>query len=271
MKKFILLMVLMLVCGVANATDYCADANIRACWTMSTEGGSGTTLNDDSSKNKDGTFSSSGHPSWYAMSEMPAYASWAVDFTSASSDKITWGSFIDGVTQSLSVTSWINPDSYDGTIIGSASFASGQGFQFYVNASGYVSFRLIRNGAYYQQATTQSAIGYDWVHIAGAWTQADTPIMYVNGISVSKTSASGGGSSPNVLDQTTNAMGVDGSSGTNYFDGKITEASVFQDAITSTEVSDIYDHGLKGTGNRVSIASLPSVLSDSVWSHTTFN
>lgn len=249
MKKLTLLLLSFLVCSQAWATNYCEDANIIGCWPL--EEGSGTTTQDGSANNLDGTFTSAGNPAWYSTSTPDAWSTQAVDF---SSDTINFGDTT--LTDNLSTFSasfWVNVD----TLAGNSRFVDkwGDAGQRQIITSIYddandnkVAFasRHPTNENYYGVYTTNGVLTVgSWIHVACVWSAYQTMAIYINGTSAGTSVWFASGLAYNTGTSTTQIRTGADSTGNNL-DGKMDDVGTWIDAITSTEINDIMDNGLVG-------------------------
>jgi hypothetical protein len=251
MRKILLVLFLLSLSSPALATDWCADANIVACWTF--EEGSGTSTSDVSSNSYDGTFTGDGEPAWYNTSTAGAWSSWALDFD-GSNDRISIGT-ADILTEngSLAIVAWINPDAdQNGAILSRRTTAGSAGtvdFRIQNDVTKSLRFRVVGSTSLLRQSVADSISTGVWNHVAVTWdgsTTASNIVLYVNGSEVT-------------YQTTTNGSALyDNSGGTtkigNIFDnlvqynGKMDDLAYFTSGIDSTDINDIMDNGLVATG-----------------------
>ncbi len=241
------------------ATNYCNDANCQLCLYMNANGGNETdrSANAYSALETGGTIPSSATvPSGYAGTSR--------DFEADDTEYLLCNALscpnlsIAGANQPISLVAWIKneaiTDAADQIIMGkyiatgsnrsyllgmSASPANTFGFWFYLSSDGGSTnkLELSSTGTSYTSGT--------WYHIAAVYNDTDLRI-YVNG----SLDCTPGTYSLGIFDSGNQAWFLvgakDSTTTTDYFDGLIDEVGVFNRALTSAEVANIYNNGISG-------------------------
>lgn len=247
-KLFLLLLLSSLLTGTAQAVDYTADANCKGAW-LFTEG-SGTTVDDASANSNTANFKGTGEPAWDATDvnfHTSGSAPNSVHFD-GSNDYIDCGqdaSLIFATDHALSITAWVNKD---GTqtgwpIIAGVRDASNNGYWLELTNS-YLQMVTHDAGGYYQARVAHTALtAGTWYFICGRFqTGSNNQDLWING--VKQHQVTGSFDTPTSATYHNFYIGYNRPDGS-YFDGLITETSIFDDILTSTEINEIYDYGLK--------------------------
>jgi hypothetical protein len=245
MKKIIFgLIVWVLACSTAQAYDYSADA--VGAWLFTTadyNGGAGTTVDDASPNSNTGTFASSGHPAW--SSTVPGAFS---DYSVYRPDDFTYITLASAVTipsaSDFSFMVWIRTDAtgIGREIIGRTSNTS-QIFRINQLSNNTVQFmfRDDASGGLTYLASTSTLSVDTWYHICCVRDEsANSLTVYWNGDSDKTGSDADWGQIASTLE-----FFRDGADSANSFPGYLDEIGIFTYALTSTEINDIRDHGLK--------------------------
>jgi hypothetical protein len=169
---------------------------------------------------------------------------YSFNFDSASSDYIDTTLDIDA-NSDFSISFWFNWDQDQKVIITDGSFDawSSIGYGFQILSNGSVSFLVGDSGASTGKTISSNAgsiTANTWYHIVGVCDLSNEIRLYLNGTSVDSTSV---GSSRN---ETSNNLRIAGdySSSKRPFDGKISNISVFNESLISTEVMKLYSNGV---------------------------
>ena len=144
----------------------------------------------------------------------------------------------------FSISFWFNWDQDQKVIITDGSFDawSSIGYGFQIMSNGSVSFLVGDNGASTGKtiSSTAGSISVNtWNHIVGVCDLSNEIRLYLNGISVDNTAV---GSSRN---ETSNNLRIAGdySSTKRLFNGQIDELAIFSRALSSNEVTTLYNSG----------------------------
>ena len=187
-----------------------------------------------------------------------AYSS-SLDFDAASSDYIDCGDItdLDG-SAALTLSAWVKPtasgtSSADGIIAKDgatrgfylATF-TGNKFRFLISTNGSTNDSFNSNLAY----TTN-----EWYHLAATWDGSNLK-LYING-SLDTTQAVS--NATGTFSNNSNTLRIGNNGGSGYFNGSISNASIWNTALTSTQVTELYNNGTpsnlsnhSGTSNLVS-------------------
>lgn len=225
-----------------ECVDYTQDINCQGAWLL--DDGSGTTPNDSSVNNYEGTFG--GTPTWETVSPPVASSTSYLHFN-ASPDWVGFGDILN-FTSAISMVSWIKLDATGSReiFIGKGTFIEAADSQYWleVRDTGRIGFYLSDNSPadHLLIGTTTIVSDTNWHFITGTY-DGTTQKVYVDG----------------VIDGTTLTWSVNlnvavgklfrfsrgGELGSLFFDGSMDEVVMFDDALTSTEINDIMDNGLK--------------------------
>ena len=147
---------------------------------------------------------------------------------------------IEGAT-AISAFGWINPNSISGKTIFGKGFSNDSDEQFIVYFSTDSKFRLILRttaGRTLIDTTADAPSTGSWAHVGFTYDGTNVK-LYADNVVVASTTTSGAlttGSTYSFI------MGQSGS-GTFFFDGKIDEVGLWTKALTTDEVSDLYNSG----------------------------
>lgn len=185
------------------------------------------------------------------------YSKYAMDFDGSSSDAITLGNTIgNGFTQ-ITCSAWVNLSTtelannsiyrnflvkFNGTALGPfelrgnyARGDSGNNKLFFRVATDTGSYGFTDTGFAFTEANR-------WYHIVGTYDGSNVK-TFVDGVEKSSISANG-----TLVSNSDNAtIGFD--TGTGGFDGKISNPSIWNVALTSAQVTELYNEGLPGNLN----------------------
>lgn len=235
----------------AATTNYCNDANTKGCWAM--EGS--TTETDLSSSAEDLTVSTS---DTIPQSTDKKFGTYSRDWESADTEYLTHAdggsTEINGANQAISICGWFKRESDAGVneiIVSKNSSASNFQYALYVDnsATDKISFLLSSDGSTTNIATGATATTTGtWYHACAVYNDTDQRIylngsLDSNGASNPKTYSAGifNGTAPFAI-----GAHFPAGSASNYFDGLIDDVIVLNRALSSTEVSEIYNYGIQG-------------------------
>jgi hypothetical protein len=155
------------------------------------------------------------------------------------------------ITNELTIASWVNPDSYDGTILAKRDFSGGErtNYHSWVDASGYIDFEFNYNNSAKGAATSVATIPTNsWSHVAITYDQQNIKI-YINGV-LNKTEQETDDLTPNNNVLSIGRVIRESNSNFQEFDGNLDEVSIWNEAITAAEITALYN-----SGNGLSAAS----------------
>jgi len=218
--------------------------NQSANWDV---GGSGNwTIPDASGNGNDGTSSAmtSGNLVLSDLTRNLPYENYSMDFDSASSDYIDCGDVLDqSGTDAFSISSWIYLSSTKSNTIVSKMNSSFVGYQLYVNAANKLKFLLQGTGNLSATGTTVLSLN-TWYNIILTYDGSGTTggiNLYLNGATETFTgsgSNSGGVSNSENFEIGARTGAVD------EIDGLISNISIFNEELTSTDVLKLYANGM---------------------------
>ena len=232
----------------SSYTDYCADANCVGCWRFNED--TITPKEIDISGNDEHLTETSGTIPYISGKEGNAR-----DFEAGDTEYLTHAdggsTDISGVDQEISICAWINLETKDTTqhIVSKYIWSpSDKQYDLYIDSNNNINFKLSNDGTANYLAIGGTALSTStWYHICGIYNDIDIRV-YVDG-----NLDSNGADNPKTYSYGIHdsdfkfTIGAYGGDGTNlgYMDGIIDEVAIFNRALTSTEVSDIYNNGLK--------------------------
>jgi hypothetical protein len=231
----------------AGGTDYTAHANCMGAWYMNNNGGNET---DRSGEGETLTHSSAPPTSATVPS---GYSGTSRDLESSDPDYFEHSdggsTDISGADQSISFGAWVRPESTtsDMAIMGKGP-NTGSDRQYYLrynSTSNYVVCGLSSDGSTTTAALSATDLSDGtWTHIMCVYNDTDIRIYFngsldSNGSDNPKTYSSG-------IYNGTDDFRVGGFGGSQYFDGLIDEAIVFNTALSAAEVAEIDADGISG-------------------------
>lgn len=237
----------------AHAVNYCTNGQLGAGWLFDEP--SGLSFSDCTANANTGTGTSvvAGATGKYSL---------AIATTDIERNYVTVSpaTSINALT-TMSLGGWINPNSagYGGnncsgaTLIGKLN-GSAHGPQICINTDGSFTFTAYWSGgnASWKSSVTPILTGV-WQHLAVTYSfssSSNTPTFYYNGILVGNTVVNAPSGSPQSDALNTVYIGNEqGPSGNGGFDGDLDEVFIGNVVFSSTDISNIYTHGLQGIYN----------------------
>jgi len=197
---------------------------------------SGTTANDETGS-YDGTYVNT--PTLGTTGLIAGDDDTAVTFAAASSEHVTTGTNVGDfdLADSFTLLAWITPalDSSDDAIIANAYSAAG--WELRVTSANKIRFILIEDGGNYKGMDSSVLSGSHFV--AAVWNGSAIS-LYVDGSLDNATPVTGG----TVTTITTaNPVYIARDPNGNYFDGVLDEVTVFDSALSSDDVADLWTAG----------------------------
>ena len=179
------------------------------------------------------------------------YSPYALNFDAATSDVIVCGNTLGNGFSSITVSSWVNFDNPDSALreeIISKDSPSGRTFSLFKNKnSNWAAFGtvglLINDGSTTSNATalqsdfTPSA--NTWYNVIGTWDGTNIK-LYINGNLKKTTSFSASNLSTNTVNV---LIGDSGWPGSLSLNGQLSNPSIWNAALTSTQVTELYGSG----------------------------
>lgn len=138
------------------------------------------------------------------------------------------------ISGALSITAWIYADSLSGfpMIISKRESIAGHAYQFYSTGN-----KLNYNNGTIVQSTGTISTGA-WTHVGVTFDGSGGVSFYINGSSAGTATAAS--TNPTNTGAVTIAKAFNG----NYFNGKIDELAIFNSALSSTNITAIYNSGV---------------------------
>ena len=227
-------------------TDYTADANCKVAW-LFTEGSGTTVDNAQGNASYDGAFLGSGEPAW--SDTVPTVAvSHSADFDGID-DTITSGSVV-GLAGDMSLVSWIRLDAMPASQTDADMIYTFRNAPYHHNyylfiRSYYTEYCYLRAGfygstwKYLSGATHLSVNSTIWYHCVFTFNNTTKKVnLYLNG-STDVAEGTWTGEAPESGGVAT-GIGL-----AKCINGLQTETAIFDRVLTSTEINDIMDNGLK--------------------------
>ena len=248
MRKILLLLFLLWnLSSLAWATNWCSDDAAVGCWDFSDGSGNIT----DQTNSNDCVITNS--PTWGEVTgtNAPEYAAYAVTFN-GSNQYANCGSDVSLSVSYITSVLWIYPET---TMAATETYFSRHqasspygpwDMRRHGDSDRYgVSYATVTPGNTWAEIYSDSASDVDeWVHLAFTWGgTAGQALIYVNGIE--ETNYKSGNTISGVLHGTAGDLNMGRNpSYSRYFDGKITEAAIFDEVKDSTDINDIMENGL---------------------------
>ena len=262
-QTIVLLLFLSFWGGVAQATDYTSDANCKVAHTMDIDE---SPIDDVTSNSNTAALKAAGEPDYTASGKFGGGYSFdntddvatITDFTMGNGDlSICFYFKVNNTFNTLTADSqalWGTYENANEMLV--AVLAGTDNTQ----ADGILYFKKEQAGGItpgtrtvYSASTTNSWTGGSWYHVAvtydiDASSQWDV-ILYINGVAESTDTTTHG--SAEGLDAIAanfllgSAVVEQAGGATEFFDGVLDEHAIFNDVLTSTEINDIMDNGLK--------------------------
>lgn len=234
------------------AIDYTQDANCKYAYLF--KEGAGTTVADSSGNGNTGNFKGSGEPAWNTTA--PTYGISGVapfsakfdnldDFINAgTSDVVTENSALTYCCWAFQIGAGTNGRIFDRT---SVLFYTDQG------GDGKALIFQVNGVATLSRPTADATISYGvWQHLAFTWdgsTTATNSHIYLNSVEVSY------GSPTNATTPTDNSGQTlyigNRADAARCYNGYLTDVGIFSRVLTSGEIANIYNYGLKPTAGSI--------------------
>lgn len=188
------------------------------------------------------------------------FPSRVLDFDGGSNAVVSFPDNTDMETFPMSLSAWIRIDAYTGfrSLISKISQASNYiGWHFYYGpglsrglAFGHTNHTGLPVVTNYRQAWTASGAlsAGTWYHV-GATIDAfgNVPLLYVNGVSQSVTSAAGGTIASQANSEPVRLGGLGGPDFTQRHDGALDDVHIYNTVLTASEMYNLYINGLGAT------------------------
>lgn len=212
--------------------------NILAYWKF--DDGSGTTAADATGNGHTGTLSGSPAPTWNT--------SGIINDSLTYNGTTAWVSVADAAALSptaITVAAWVNfssfPNAYN-TIVSKITSGASAYWQYHVKSNGKLDVYLTASGGsvFYDGTGSHTLLANTWYFVVFTYDSTNGLIGYVNAASDATVAANG------TLKATTGAalaIGNDTNTAGRFPAGKIDEVGVWSRALTSTEITELYNSG----------------------------
>ena len=197
------------------------------------EDGNGTTTQDQTDNNNDGTLGAAGDPAW---SSSKAGLGGALEFDGTDNWVTVANAASLNSTTAISVTAWIKPDTNaddKGLFDNSTAFT---GYNLYMDSSGSVAM-YIGNTSAINPVGEYNFLDGTWFFFAGTW-DGSTIRIYVNGVLEGTATRTSVLASTDTID-----IGTYNSRTQSIVDGKMDEIRVYNRGLSAAEVRYLYNHG----------------------------
>ena len=196
-----------------------------------------------------------------ANAEANRVSNYSLDFDSASSQYISSTNNAPNISK-VSLSVWIkrngNQTNYNGIFgvrnsggIPHYGITWDLAFQSSPSSTNKIQFRIGDGSSAYTFITSNNAISDNtWTHVVGVLTGTDV-FMYINGIKQTETATFSG-----ILNTPSSPIFIaaQGHTGTNHFNGKISECCVFDYGLSDSQVTQLYGTG-SAIGNPMAITN----------------
>jgi len=184
------------------------------------------------------------------------FSKYALDFDAASSDYIDCGdsddfSFGDSTNDSpFSVSAWVKYSTIPTNPPFISKFAQSTSlreYAFWLQSTATIRFYLADGTNYCQAISTTTLSSNTWYHVVatydgrGGSTAYNGINLYINGVQENSTN---NGSGYTAMSNTTQPVEIGRYQSTRYFDGSISNASIWNAELTPAQVSELYNEGL---------------------------
>ena len=248
MRIALILLLTLLSCSFVEATNWCNHANNQGCFLMEDSG----TESNESINSSDGLTVS-------AADTIPQdtdrkFGDYSRDFELGDAEYLTQGDSlstdISGANQSLSIVTWIKPESEGSgfrVIVSKYSTSSQRQYSFHhQSVADIMDFTISSNGTTTTSAlgaTGLTANGTTWYHVAAVYNDTDMRI-YIDGVLDSNGANNPKAYTSGINDGTAAFMVGNRASTAAPYDGLIDDVGIFDTALSSTDVNAIMNLGL---------------------------
>ena len=193
------------------------------------------------------------------LSFTSGYSPYALDFDSASGDYIDVGTTLNSMLEigdSFSISAWVNfgNTAADRTIISNFTSAI-KGIQFRVKSNESIRIIFAQSSSVYLFVDSSSLAIDTWHHAVFTYDGSNTIgglKLYINSILDNNTN----GTSGTITTMTsTDSLKIGAYTSGQYFDGHISNASIWNTELTSAQVTEIYNEGVPSNLNNHSAYS----------------
>ncbi len=197
------------------------------------------------------------------------YSSYSMEFDAAGTDRINFGNPSNlQITSSFSVSVWIKQTTQqDAVVISKDAFSTNRCWGLWSNAyssNNFVQFLVwdASNAIFYVDSNIRVDDG-NWHHLTAVYDASNSLKIYIDGV-LNNTNSTGIPSS--IADKTVDIiLGESNTSGAYEFPGNISNAAIFNSAITEDQVLSIYNGGVPNDISSLSPVSWWSLAGDSYY------
>jgi len=214
--------------------------------------GSDWTINDYGSGGNDGTSDGMDSSNLVVsdLQQTSGYSPYALDFDGADDYLNTGNHSIFQITGAMTVSYWFNGQGGSGTVggFGKLGGSNNRGFCLGLNNNNNITFYIAPTINSLVAATYSHTADNNWHHLLGVFTPSTSLELYFDGVLVATTSTS-------VSSQYNGSNNLQiGARGDNLgtFNGKISNAAIWNTSLTFTEVTEIYNQGVPSNLNTFS-------------------
>jgi len=184
------------------------------------------------------------------LQQTSGYSPYALDFDGADDYLNTGNHSIFQITGAMTVSYWFNGQGGSGTVggFGKLGGSNNRGFCLGLNNNNNITFYIAPTINSLVAATYSHTADNNWHHLLGVFTPSTSLELYFDGVLVATTSTS-------VSSQYNGSNNLQiGARGDNLgtFNGKISNAAIWNTSLTFTEVTEIYNQGVPSNLNTFS-------------------
>lgn len=214
--------------------------------------GSDWTINDYGSGGNDGTSSGMDSSNLVVsdLQQTSGYSPYALDFDGTDDYLNTGNHSIFQITGAMTVSYWFNGQGGSGTVggFGKLGGSNNRGFCLGLNNNNNITFYIAPTINSLVAATYSHTADNNWHHLLGVFTPSTSLELYFDGVLVATTSTS---VSSQYNGSNNLQIGARGD-GAGPFNGKMSNAAIWNTSLTSTEVTEIYNQGVPSNLNTFS-------------------
>ena len=183
-------------------------------------------------------------------------SNYSMDFDSASSDYISIGNSTDlsfERTNAFTISAWIKTNATSTQVILN-KLISNVGYQFFINSAGNLGFYAQQSASVYiQKNSTATFNNNSWHHVVITYDGSSNRsgiLLYTNGNLATTTDIGNASLNSTIVNSTNAIIG-------NSFSGQLDAVSIFNYALSSSQVTTLYGSSSTGIGNPMSLSPKP--------------
>ena len=237
--------------AASNSGDYTSSENLQGYWRMNE--GTGSTVADDSDNSNTATLSGA---SW--SSTVPDYS---LSFD-GSNDYISVTNNLAGSYTAFTISTWVKVDDYGDNdpdfILDVGTSGNGRRINLSISTNGFnASLEGVGSNIFDVYASSSNTT--DWQHVVFNWSGTDYARIFINGTQAAETTDISSGT---LTLESGDSFNIGKRfSGAHYFPGDIDEMSIWNEALTSSEITALYNTGAgldasSNSGNYTSSSNL---------------